>query len=429
MAEEDNIAHGIRLSLSRWAKNKLPSNPVNAEIVQAVVEIRDWFDTDMSNTFFTKEMNRIVRERFMDGTISVRDFNKALNNLTRELLVMYEPAREQVRTRMKLLLKRRKNRLEWHRRYIDGPPQPTGAPLWDDSLDDEIHVLIDEWYRDTYDPPEDDVAQANITWLIHMIKYNPRGGDAVFDEYEGLQEHVVLLVNDVPEINVPSGLVVDGLAREIFDAYTNPPVSEDDEWEHPPLDDPSVIEARKKERLTQQDTERTGYTKKASEAERQEYYHRMFGLDHETMMVFDLIEGVDHTVQDYITEDPDNIVFVIRDREGVPPVLFGSKRSVIAEQMAIYECVMDPALGQRKYLSMNLIGYHGVGVMNYEAVKLAVLRSNYQMIALRKAGKTGKLETHEERHFQDNIVSGMHCADGTQRDYYQVHIPGEMAPR
>jgi hypothetical protein len=192
------------------------------------------------------------------------------------------------------------------------------------------------------------------------------------------------------------------------------------EWEQaPPLPTEVDWEQRKKEQLEQQDSDGgRAYVGKVPLAKRQEYYKTMFGEDYLERKVFNAIMYEEVTIQDYIEEDDDNLVFVIQGQ--VPEVLFTSSRSLIASHMAVYDCDQEG----KKYLAMNLVGLVGLGMMNYDAVKVAVLNSNYQIIALQGEGTTGKLESHEIRHYGETVVGGWHCQDGSEKPYYKVHVPG-----
>ena len=145
----------------------------------------------------------------------------------------------------------------------------------------------------------------------------------------------------------------------------------------------------------------------------------MLGKNYNTLKVFDYVNDEEFTIKDYISLDKDNIVFYVKpESESQTPVLFATTRGYLAEKMAIYDIAAN-----KKYLSMNLLGYPGIGVMSYDGVKRAVLRSNYQIFALRETGTTGKLTTHEIRYFGDNVIGGLHGQEGTQQSYYQIYIP------
>ena len=191
--------------------------------------------------------------------------------------------------------------------------------------------------------------------------------------------------------------------------------SDDLSWTLPSED---TIEERRRETLDQQDRERT-YVSPASEDDLQSYYQETFGSTYNDLTLQDVITLEEVKVKDYIAEDKDNIIFVIKT-PSKPDVLFGSKRSVIANQMAIYDCDDDT----KKYISLSNIGYHGTGATDYNAIKTTVLKSNYQIIRLRPSGdNTGKLIRHEVRHFGDSVVGNVHCQEGSQMPYYQTFVP------
>uniref|UniRef100_A0A6C0J727 Uncharacterized protein n=1 Tax=viral metagenome TaxID=1070528 RepID=A0A6C0J727_9ZZZZ len=232
-------------------------------------------------------------------------------------------------------------------------------------------------------------------------------------------------IEDDMKWNIVSALAEEiKTASESVDEYEDEYDEDEDdieEWEQPPSAPSEDDWAQMKEaQFQRQYSERGGdssHLMNAPEAQRTVYYSDMLGVNYLTKTLYDVIIMEDVTVKDYIESDKDNIVFVIQS-DG-PEVLFGSNRSHIASQMAIYDCDKEGT----KYLSMNQIGYHAGAVMQYDAIKLAVLKSNYQIIALRPEGKTGKLITHEIRYYGDDAVSGLHCQEGSEQDYYSVHIP------
>lgn len=145
----------------------------------------------------------------------------------------------------------------------------------------------------------------------------------------------------------------------------------------------------------------------------------MFGDGYRDMEFYDVIEMEDVNIGSYLDDDPENIVFVVKEGPDSPPVLFGSSRSQVRSKMAIYDCAVET----NRYLSMNALGYHGVAVMSYEAAKVAILKSNYQIFALRRAGTTDKLISHEVRHLEGSLIGALHCQDGSESPYYQIHVP------
>lgn len=59
-----------------------------------------------------------------------------------------------------------------------------------------------------------------------------------------------------------------------------------------------------------------------------------------------------------------------------------------------------------------------------DAIKSVVIRSNYRIFLLRYSGrKTGRLITHEIRYYNDSVVGGFHGQDGTETDYFEIHVP------
>ena len=187
-------------------------------------------------------------------------------------------------------------------------------------------------------------------------------------------------------------------------------------WGQPLPESPPDLEQRKREHLEKQDKERINYVG-SSLIHREAYYIQILGPNYHNLTFFNAVTQEDTTIGDFIADDPDNIVFVIT---GAEPVMFASNRAVIRGIMAIYDCDND----RKKYISLNNIGYHGIGVAKYDAVKAASLRSKYQIFALRATGQnTNKLITHEIRYFEDTRIGGLHCQEGSQMPYYQIYIP------
>lgn len=176
------------------------------------------------------------------------------------------------------------------------------------------------------------------------------------------------------------------------------------------------LRQRIQEQLQKQDRERELYVANSMVEDRENYYSQIFGPDYSGWTFFDAIMQNDTTVKEYISDSPDNIIFVI---VGATPVLFSSNRSQIRNNTALYDCDDH----SKKYISLTNIGYHGVGVANYNAVKTAALNSNYQLFALRPGGNTNKLVSHSILFLGDSMVSGFHCQEGTQMPYYQIYIP------
>lgn len=189
------------------------------------------------------------------------------------------------------------------------------------------------------------------------------------------------------------------------------------QWEELPLPEEAPdLRQRIQEQLQKQDRERELYVANSPAEDRENYYSQIFGPGYSSWTFFDAIMQDDTTVKEYISDSPDNIIFVI---VGAPPVLFASNRSQIRNNTALYDCDDH----RKKYISLTNIGYHGVGVANYSAVKTAVLNSNYQLFALRLGGNTNRLISHNILFLGDNMVSGFHCQEGTQMPYYQIYIP------
>lgn len=223
-----------------------------------------------------------------------------------------------------------------------------------------------------------------------------------------------------PEMENDIHLLLEDMRRNMQDDQ-----QDEQEWEQwqQPQDQESRIQRLRAERLAQQDREREGYLLPATDETRNAYYEDLHGKlnlepDYRQRTIFDSIGQEDVIINDFITEDNDNLVFIVREATG-PPAFFTSSRRLVSQQLAIEEC--DDA--NTRYISLSNIGYHGVGMSNYEAAKQVILRSNYQIFGLKRGGNTGKLITHEIRHFGDNFVSGFHCQEGTQHPYYQLYVP------
>lgn len=169
--------------------------------------------------------------------------------------------------------------------------------------------------------------------------------------------------------------------------------------------------------LQKQDEERRSYVSHAPKTERQKHYKQILGRKYKGVTFYNAIDMEEQTVGDFIRRDKDNIIFVIK---GSQPVLFTSSRQIIKDRMAIYDCDAEGT----KYISLTNIGYHGSGAANYDAIKIATLKSNYQIFALKHSGhNTGKLVSHEITYFAEDVVGGAHCQEGSQLPYYQTFIP------
>lgn len=176
---------------------------------------------------------------------------------------------------------------------------------------------------------------------------------------------------------------------------------------------------RKRAQLFNQDYEREDYVPKVSDEVRHEYYSSLLGPEYRSIPVYDYQIMEDTDVGTYIDEDEDNIVFIIKGEDGVKTA-FVSLRSEVRKQMAMYDCDMEDNV----YINLANLGYQGTGMADYDAVKAAILYSNYQIILMQYSGhNTGKLITHEIRYFEDTGVGGFHCQEGTQAPYYQTYIP------
>ena len=189
-----------------------------------------------------------------------------------------------------------------------------------------------------------------------------------------------------------------------------PPPARQPQWQEPQIRvDPGRIQTQ----LQRQDMERALYVANESDESREAYYTQMFGPSYASWTFFNTIMQDDMTINEYISEDLDNIVFVI---DGATPVIFASTRSAIRNKLALYDCEDR----KKKYLSLTNIGYHGIGAANYDAVKTAVINSNYQIYSLRQRGNTNKLMSHGTMYYGE---SGAHCEEGSQMPYYQIYIP------
>lgn len=178
------------------------------------------------------------------------------------------------------------------------------------------------------------------------------------------------------------------------------------------------INVLRRTHLEAQDQERRNYVTGETAEDRNDYYRTMFGDNYATLNFYDVIDMEDRTVRDYISGDPDNILFIIGT--GNDAVIFASRRSLVSSQMALYDCDDE----SKKYISLTNLGYHGSAAANYDAVKMSVLRSGYQIFSLRPSGtNTGRLITHEIRHFGDTVVGGLHCQEGSGMPYYKIFIP------
>lgn len=268
----------------------------------------------------------------------------------------------------------------------------------------EEYRYFGDWFQMS---PDDAELERAILW-----------GTLTYPELEELFE---LYEYDVPEDVIEDvwgrGMSVPPPQQGQYQQDQQDQQDQEEQWEQNVQEQEDVIAQRRHDRLEQQDRERRDYVPQVSDEARDTYYTQMFGPGYKSMTFYDAIEMEDKEISSYIAEDPDNIVFVIMDE---PKIIFSSRRSVVQAQMAFYDCD-DESL---RYISLANLGYHGTGVADYDAVKRAVLHSNYQMCALRPTGRnTGKLISHEIRHFDDTVVGGYHCQEGSQMPYYQTFIP------
>lgn len=183
---------------------------------------------------------------------------------------------------------------------------------------------------------------------------------------------------------------------------------------------PQSMEDRKQAQLKKQDGERGFYLREVDADTREAYYVSALGAKYRDIKFFDAIMQGDTTIGAHIDEDLDNILFVIKDATG-NKTPFATLRSQVQKQLAVYDCDDNG----KKYINMTNLG--AFGMASYDAIKTVVIHSNYQIFLLQNSGKkTGKLVTHEIRHFQDNIIGGFHCQEGTQTDYFQIHVPAML---
>lgn len=238
-------------------------------------------------------------------------------------------------------------------------------------------------------------------------------------EFSSLYEHIAQELDDREFIS--------DLARRVWRLGQEPAVhgaaavaaaapAANDGWQPFEYQAPD-LEERKREQLAKQDGERANYLQEAEPEVRNAYYVSALGPKYRDIEFFDSIMQEDTTIGEYIDDDLDNILFIVKDAAG-KNAPFATLRSQVQKQLAVYDCDDD---GQ-KYINMTNLG--AFGMAGYDAVKTVVVRSNYQIFLLQHSGKkTGRLITHEIRHFEDGVVGGFHCQEGTQTDYYEIHVP------
>lgn len=247
---------------------------------------------------------------------------------------------------------------------------------------------------------------------------------------EDIYDKEPLTLNDIYEVvshsvrsnmrgrGPPEAISIQAITEAIWQEGQEQMEEEFQAFEYQPPD----MSSAKRDQLAKQDRERGIYVPQAEADTRHTYYTEALGPDYRDIPVHDYIKLADTTVGVYIDANPDHIVFMIKDADG-KKTAFVSLRSQVREHMAVYDCDDDG----KKYISLANLGYHGTGMASYDAVKTVVIHSNYQVFLLRRSEQnTGKLITHEIRDFEDDVVGGFHCQDGTQAPYYQIHVPATM---
>jgi hypothetical protein len=197
----------------------------------------------------------------------------------------------------------------------------------------------------------------------------------------------------------------------------------DDLWEQQQKE--KRWERAKKDQYNAQQTERhelLGGVHIASDANKDSYYTMLLGKDYKDIMFFDSIMQDDVKLGNYISEDPDNIVFIIDKIK-----LFSTSRAHVNTVLAHYECQEPDSMAEmsnEKLLSLSPLGCPCVGMVKYTAIKHIVVDSNLQIFSLRNTKKHSKtLVSHEARYIVDDYTSEAHCQTGSEKGMYQIYSP------
>jgi hypothetical protein len=296
-------------------------------------------------------------------------------------------------------------------------PPPIMEPLEDD-FDDELEQHIRQYISN----------QENIDEYVTYFMENA----------DNIAQAVIAL-----NVNEPNDCINDMVL--LFEKYGYPqqPQQPQQEWEQPqeweqePELDDEVSPELLREILRQEFTYRSNIRKAyeicdVDDATRIAYYN--FMLPEWTIMtVFDIMEQQDVDIKTYITEDPDNIVFVVAGHGDAPKRVFTSTRDQVNKVLAVYECEGENSMN-RVFLPLNHIGAPFGAVADYDMTKIVVTESNYQIFFIRPLPEetchvsemqpqSDRLVSHEVKYLKHSFVNDAHCQDGTQRAIYQIHVP------
>lgn len=161
------------------------------------------------------------------------------------------------------------------------------------------------------------------------------------------------------------------------------------------------------------------------------YYDKMLPGWQDTE-VRDIVMYDDRHIGEYINEDPDNIVIVVRGfkrpgRPVPPPVIFASKRSYVDNTLSMHECLTSDSMRHftdKRYFKLASVGSPIGGATLYYPFKLLVSDSNYQIFFLDETRRrTRTLASHAVRMLSGNRLSDAHCQAGTDLAYLELNIP------
>jgi len=163
--------------------------------------------------------------------------------------------------------------------------------------------------------------------------------------------------------------------------------------------------------------------------EMHEYYRSVLGEAYKELQVFDMIMQDEVPFSDYIAEDADNLVIVVKTKETVPPMIYTTLKSHVQSILPLYECDQPDTkrkMYDRAYINLSTTGCPCAGVADYTVVQW-LLKSPYQVLAFRLTPEQTKtLVSHGVRYLERSYVSDAHCQSGTQQSYYATYVPGPV---
>lgn len=153
-------------------------------------------------------------------------------------------------------------------------------------------------------------------------------------------------------------------------------------------------------------------------------YLSQLGIKISDHKVDDVISGETMNIDKYLEEDPDNCAIMVINKRG-PPIIFSTSATQVSNNLGVYECLGRWNFGDR-YMLLSGLGCPCVGMVSYEPVKFLLDKGMRFFVVRETQQKSRSLMGHEQRYMGATYVGTYHCQKGSERSYYQVHIPEEM---